>query len=405
MSQVNVLCATWEGGSTLVSELHDTPGGTMTTAIFDADSHLMETPEWLGEFADASVRERLAPLGFGGAGSGADKLMASLPDLWASQREADIGPEVLKGPKGWMAPGALDADVRTRVLDALGIAAQLVFPTFSTEQFAFSKDLDVLYGGADALNRAMASFCASRSATQGGRIPAAAQSRNERSTRSRPRSMPAWPPSGCPRTRPGTSRRPTSTSSRCGPGWPRRACPSCSTWVGASCCPRPSTTTDGPGPRTGWAAARTCAPRTSRCCTTRPSASSPAWCSTGCSSGTPGCAAAPLSSGPVGFPGLLRNLDHAFRSFHKFEPALGELSLPPSDYLRRQVCFTPFPFEDTAWLVEQCGPELFMFSTDYPHPEGGKRPFEAFGEAVAGFDEATQERFFWRNGAELLGLA
>ena len=30
---------------------------------------------------------------------------------------------------------------------------------------------------------------------------------------------------------------------------------------------------------------------------------------------------------------------------------------------------------------------------------------EAFGEAVAGFDESTRERFFWRNGAELLGLA
>jgi len=32
------------------------------TAIFDADSHLMETPDWLGEFADESVRSQLAPL-------------------------------------------------------------------------------------------------------------------------------------------------------------------------------------------------------------------------------------------------------------------------------------------------------------------------------------------------------
>jgi hypothetical protein len=68
------------------------------------------------------------------------------------------------------------------------------------------------------------------------------------------------------------------------------------------------------------------------------------------------------------------------------------------------VRFTPFPFEDTAWLVEQCGPELFMFSTDYPHPEGGRRPFEIFGEAMARFDEDARERFSWRNGAELLGL-
>ncbi len=114
---------------------------------------------------------------------------------------------------------------------------------------------------------------------------------------------------------------------------------------------------------------------------------------------------AAIELGATWVPGLLRNVDHALRSFSKFEPALRELQLLPSEYLRRQVRFTPFPFEDTAWLLEQCGPDLFMFSTDYPHPEGGKRPFEAFGDAVAGFDEATRERFFWRNGAELLGLA
>jgi len=69
------------------------------------------------------------------------------------------------------------------------------------------------------------------------------------------------------------------------------------------------------------------------------------------------------------------------------------------------VRFTPFPFEDTAWLIEQCGPELFMFSTDYPHPEGGRRPFEIFGAALAGFGAAENDQFFWRNGAEHFGLA
>ena len=98
-------------------------------------------------------------------------------------------------------------------------------------------------------------------------------------------------------------------------------------------------------------------------------------------------------------------LDHAAGTLGKREPLIAELSLAPSDYVRRQLRFTPFPFEDTAWLVEQCGPELFLFSTDYPHPEGGRRPFEIFGEAMAGFDDAAREQFFWRNGAELVGLA
>ena len=97
------------------------PGGPVDTAIFDADSHLMETPEWLGEFADDSVRGQLAPLGLEGAGAGAAELMASLPELWESHRHQEIGREVLQGPKGWMAPGALDTEVRSRVLDALQI--------------------------------------------------------------------------------------------------------------------------------------------------------------------------------------------------------------------------------------------------------------------------------------------
>ena len=59
-----------------------------------------------------------------------------------------------------MAPGALDTAVRSRVLDALGIDAQLVFPTFALGHFAFSADTEVLYGGTRALNRAITAFCA-----------------------------------------------------------------------------------------------------------------------------------------------------------------------------------------------------------------------------------------------------
>jgi hypothetical protein len=46
-----------------------------------------------------------------------------------------------------------------------------------------------------------------------------------------------------------------------------------------------------------------------------------------------------------------------------------------------------------------------MFSTDCPHTEGRRRPFEIFGDALAGFDDAAHEQFFSRNGAEHFGLA
>ena len=108
----------------------------MTTAIFDADSHLMETADWLASFADPQVRDHLLPLGLDRAGANATEVLSKLPELWEEQRRQEIGPEVLSGPKGWMAPGALDPQVRSRVLDALGITAQMVFPTFALVQFA-----------------------------------------------------------------------------------------------------------------------------------------------------------------------------------------------------------------------------------------------------------------------------
>src|SRR5260370_21940352 len=127
--------------------------------IFDADSHVMEVEDWLPGYADPAVRERLGPLGLEKAGKGAAQLFASLPGLWERQRSEHVSADVISGPKGWKAPGALDPDVRSRVLDALGIDAQLVFPTFAFGQFARSDDPEVRYGGTRALNRAIAEFC------------------------------------------------------------------------------------------------------------------------------------------------------------------------------------------------------------------------------------------------------
>ena len=156
------------------------------------------------------------------------------------------------------------------------------------------------------------------------------------------RSPAAWPRSGCRRKLRATSRRRTLTWTRCGPDWPRRASRSCSTSGGASCFPRLSTTTDCPAQRTGSVEARISGPRTFRWCITLPSVSWLAWLSTGFSSAIRTCMARPSSWVPRGCRDMLRNVDYAHRSFSKFEPALKALPLLPSEYLRRQVRFTPF---------------------------------------------------------------
>ena len=53
-------------------------------------------------------------------------------------------------------------------------------------------------------------------------------------------------------------------------------------------------------------------------------------------------------------------------------------------------------------MIDQAGPDLFMFSTDYPHPEGGRDPLTKFEETLTDVSEADQARFFAGNMAELL---
>ena len=55
----------------------------------------------------------------------------------------------------------------------------------------------------------------------------------------------------------------------------------------------------------------------------------------------------------------------------------------PSEQIRQQLRFTPYPFEDVAQMVGESFAELFMFSSDYPHAEGGRDPIGRFERSTA----------------------
>jgi predicted TIM-barrel fold metal-dependent hydrolase len=99
----------------------------------------------------------------------------------------------------------------------------------------------------------------------------------------------------------------------------------------------------------------------------------------------------------------LRRLDIAQDTFARTEPLLRDLSLRASDYVRRQVRFTPFPTEPVGWMIEQAGAELFLFSSDYPHPEGGRDPLARFEAALTDTPERDKERFYAANFADMMG--
>jgi predicted TIM-barrel fold metal-dependent hydrolase len=100
-------------------------------------------------------------------------------------------------------------------------------------------------------------------------------------------------------------------------------------------------------------------------------------------------------------PSMLHRLDYCVHAWKRSEPELAALTRTPSETITEHVRFTPYPHEDVGELIALSDPHLYLFSSDYPHREGGRAPLERFDGWLAGTDEADRERFFFANSAEL----
>jgi predicted TIM-barrel fold metal-dependent hydrolase len=110
-----------------------------------------------------------------------------------------------------------------------------------------------------------------------------------------------------------------------------------------------------------------------------------------------------IEQGATWLPGLLRNLDSSHEAFRKNEERLQRLELRPSEYVQRQVRVTPYPHEDAGWCIEQAGEGVCMFSSDWPHVEGGRNPLGRLERSLAGISSAARRRFYTDNFADLMG--
>jgi uncharacterized protein len=87
----------------------------------------------------------------------------------------------------------------------------------------------------------------------------------------------------------------------------------------------------------------------------------------------PGLRVAVVEFGAVWVPSFLHRLDAALDFLGPRNRYLRErLQDRPSGYVRRQVRFTAFWSEPIAWLGAVSDPGLYMFSSDFPHPEGSE---------------------------------
>jgi uncharacterized protein len=367
---------------------------------YDADSHLMELSDWLETYADPDVREKLRPLYLGGAGKLADQAVQAAEARKGDAEAAAALAANVMGPKGWSALGAFDRRERSNALDLLGFDKQLVFSTFAPVQFA-GDDLDLLYGGARAHNRGMVDFCSDdRRLIPVGYAPLndadrAAEAVGEAIDMGCGAVLvPSAPPKDKSPTHPDYNRVWAQLQDADVPfmlhigggGRPLRRAfhnngkPATTDFLGG-----------GENIRSKDYMVLQHPPETFLAMMVLD----------GVLEAFPRLKGGCIEQGALWVVPWLMRLDIAQRTFQKTEPAL-KLPLKASDYVHRQLRFTPFPTEPVGWMIENAGDDLFLFSSDYPHPEGGRDPLARFEETLVGVSDAAKDNFYSRNFADLL---
>ncbi|HEC08398.1 MAG TPA: amidohydrolase, partial [Acidimicrobiales bacterium] len=118
-----------------------------------------------------------------------------------------------------------------------------------------------------------------------------------------------------------------------------------------------------------------------------------------------------IEQGCSWLPSWTRYMESAVEAFARHEERLRNLSLSPTEYVRRQIRVTPYPTEDVGWVTSQIGPSVLLFNTDYPHVEGGRRPYERFERSLdamdegRGADDTVRDGFYSANFIDLMGTA
>ncbi len=388
--------------------------------VHDADAHIMETPTWLRDHADPGLRDRIAPLSLssgnelrqtGDPGEQLRDLDAAFTRLaakHASEEYRAVEADEIMRRKNFAATGAFMADDRPRALDLLGFSSQLVFNTFHNRRlhdWEHRGDLDFAYGVARAHNRGMIDFCSvdprllATAYVPLADFDRAAAMADEAIAIGAAALLVA---SGCP-----AGHSPSHLG--LDPVWARaqEAGIPIVFHVGGTDdlidanyfqngLPIPPDFHGGeenfrsvdymgiPGP---------------------PAQTLATMIFDGVLERFPTLRIGVIEQGAIWVPSWMRQMESAFEAFHRHEDRLQALSMRPADYVRRQVRFTPYPTEDVGWIIDQAGPEVCLFSSDYPHVEGGRRPVERFEASLGSADAEIRQRFYCDNFLDLMGPA
>ena len=370
--------------------------------VHDADSHVMEIPRWLDDFAERRVSDAFNARFGAKHATGLAEILAQHDD--ADYRAANAEQIMLR--KNHAATGSFRRDDRSEALDHIGVASQLVFPTSPNvwlEELEHGDDVELLYGVASATNRAQVAFCSvDARLLPVGYVPLADLARAavaaaEAIELGNKALLVPW---ACPRHH-------ATSHVALDAVWSQAVDAQVPILfhVGAAdrVLPRAHKNNGLPPVPDFHGGEENFRSISYMAIPHGPMQALAMLILDGVLDRFDTLKIGVIELGALWVPGFMRQLDAALEAFGRHETRLAQLKLKPSDYITRQVRATPYPTEPAGWIIEQSAPEICMFSSDYPHLEGGRNPLGRFDRSTASVSASARDRFFRRNFEDLMG--
>lgn len=372
--------------------------------FFDADSHIMELPDFLKAYADPSIRDAIPEVSYS-ASLVTDEEVATIMEQGGRHSEAHIaaqiamGDELIAHSKEIQALGAFNKADRSQALDLLGFEKQLVFATHSVA-FPFhpsqKKDPVLRYGATRAHNRHMADFCSDDPRLMGIGIipldePQLAMQELEFALSQGLQAI--WVPHRAP-----GERSPGHVDLE--PFWELLA-DSGTPFVlhvgGAPLQALKSWSNNGRAPVKDWmGGGENVRTKDAALMHQPPETFLSMLILDGVLDRHPKLRGAAVELGAGWVPEMVRRLDWVAKIYGRVDESV-RFERPPSQQISEQLAFTPFPHENVHHLIQESNEDLYLFSSDYPHVEGGRNPIGKFESHLTHAPESAKQKFYTDN--------